>query len=110
MLPEHANHWQQQLYLQSNQLTGSLPGSWPVTLQALNVSMNRFTGRLSAGLAQQQQLQWAVMLQNIITGALPAEWGSPGSFPQLSLLDCSTQHISGTLPSTLGGVLCLSAA
>ena len=43
------------------------------------------------------------MFQNNITGALPAEWGSPGSFPQLWFLDCSLQHISGTLPSTWGG-------
>jgi len=93
----------QQLYLQSYQLTGSLPGSWPATLQVLNVTANKFTGRLPAGLAQQQQLQWAAMFQNDITGALPPEWGSPGSFPQLWSLDCSLQHISGTLPSTWGG-------
>ena len=93
----------QQLWLQSNQLTGCLPGSWPATLQILNVTANKFTGRLPAALAQQQQLQWAAMFQNNITGALPAEWGSPGSFPQLWFLDCSLQHISGTLPSTWGG-------
>ncbi len=93
----------QQLWLDSNQLTGFLPGSWPATLQILNVTANKFTGRLPAGLAQQQQLQWAAMFQNNITGALPAEWGSPASFPQLWILDCSLQHISGTLPSTWGG-------
>jgi len=92
----------QQLWLDSNQLTGSLPGSWPATLQVLNVTANKFTGRLPANMALQQQLKWVNMYQNNMTGALPAEWGSPGSFPQLWNLDCSGQHISGTLPSTWG--------
>ena len=31
----------------------------------------------------------------VIAGTLPAEWGAPGSFPQLELLSISMTHISG---------------
>lgn len=31
----------------------------------------------------------------VFAGTLPAEWGGPGSFPQLELLSISMTHISG---------------
>lgn len=38
----------------------------------------------------------------IVTGTLPTSWGSPGAFPNLSLLTLELTNLSGTLPPSWG--------
>ena len=42
------------------------------------------------------------MSGNSLNGSVPAAWGAPGSFPQLSLLRLDSNALSGVLPAELG--------
>lgn len=90
------------LSLADNQLTGLLPGSWPLRLQWLTLSNNRLRGTVLAGLSAMKQLQILEVDHNSLTGQLPVDWGLVDVWPQLFLLDCSANSISGTLPSSWG--------
>ena len=43
------------------------------------------------------------MNDNYLTGTLPPSWGSPGAFPQLSLLRIDNNALTGSLPAAWGG-------
>ena len=48
-----------------------------------------------------QKLQTAALASNGLTGTLPASWGAPGSLPQLTSLDVSSNGLAGDV-SCLG--------
>ena len=112
----------QELYLTGNQLTGSLPSTWPLQLQLLQLVQNKFSGTLpSTGwpaqlqvldaqfnrltgsvppeLSSLSQLQQLRLPDNNLTGTLPAAWGGPDAFPAgLQVLQVSRNALTGTLP------------
>lgn len=92
----------QQLYLYSNQLSGSLPSPWPSQLQLLQVNSNHIIGTLPNSLGMLQHLQAMAIGNNDFNGELPAAWGAAAAFPALLYLDCNRANITGPLPSAWG--------
>ena len=43
------------------------------------------------------------MNDNDLSGTIPPSWGSPGAFPQLSLLRIDSNALTGSLPVAWGG-------
>lgn len=41
---------------------------------------------------------------NQLSGSLPASWGGPGAFPQLSLLRLDDNRLTGGLPASWGSL------
>jgi Leucine-rich repeat (LRR) protein len=91
-------------------------------LQALQLQNNAHTGPIPSELAQCTELQTLLLVQNALTGPIPSELSTistlkelsilstniTGSIPtaamwtDLELLDLSNNHLSGTLPVSIG--------
>jgi hypothetical protein len=83
----------EELFLQSNHLTGSIP-QLPRNLVLFDISKNDFSGELPSHF-EAPYLQVAVLFSNRITGTIPytiCRW------PQLRVLDLSNNLLSGELP------------
>ncbi|CAB9500803.1 leucine Rich Repeat [Seminavis robusta] len=117
------------LHLEGNRLTGTIPGEWFVNLQEgngklsnLRISSNRLTGKipsevglfplkrlslsrnaligsLPTGLFDQTSLEWLFLGENELTGSLPSEIGL---LTGLQYLDLNHTSISGSLPPEIG--------
>jgi hypothetical protein len=58
-----------------NRLSGSIPDSWyELSMVALDLSFNRFTGPLPSTLGHAASLQAVLMAGNVLTGTLPDSW------------------------------------
>ena len=100
------------LYLFNSRITGSLPLSWAKKgafpkLTDLSLQNTLMTGSLppswGRGFLALETLALGPSQQN---GTLPAEWGSPGSFPQLTFLQINGSNITGLWHQTLHHCKC----
>jgi Leucine-rich repeat (LRR) protein len=90
----------QHLYLNNNQLTGSIH---PITsvntqLRSLVLERNRLEGRIPESLSKMNGLQSVFLGENRFTGTLPSLFGGMKS---LITLDCKINRLTGTIPSNL---------
>ena len=90
----------QLLQLVQNNFSGTLPSTgWPAQLQVLDAQLNRLTGSILLELSCLSQLQQLRLPDNNLTGTLPAAWGGPDAFPAgLQVLQVSGIALTGTLP------------
>ena len=90
----------QLLQLVQNNFSGTLPSTgWPAQLQVLDAQLNRLTGSILPELSCLSQLQQLRLPDNNLTGTLPAAWGGPDAFPAgLQVLQVSGNALTGTLP------------
>ncbi|CAD6254487.1 unnamed protein product [Miscanthus lutarioriparius] len=111
------------LYLGWNQLTGQIPVNFPSRLQELELQANNLTGTIPASLANTTKLQRFSCAKNNIEGSIPNELANllglqalmvglnklSGQFPQAILnlsnlvsLSISFCNFSGVIPSSVG--------
>eukprot|EP00835_Amoeboradix_gromovi_P005523 NODE_526_length_7226_cov_0.465273.p5 type:complete len:167 gc:universal NODE_526_length_7226_cov_0.465273:2403-2903(+) len=62
-----------QLYLDNNQITGSLPTSWPPGLITIYLINNRFTGSVPSGSSLPPGLGNLYLSGNMLTGSAPSQ-------------------------------------
>ncbi|KAK4387282.1 Receptor kinase-like protein Xa21 [Sesamum angolense] len=114
----------EQLFLQTNQLTGQiLDDIWDCKrLRVISLSDNKLSGHISKHLGNLTELEYLYLDNNNFTGELPAELGNlnlvqinvhnnvlSGAIPfsmfnisTVTMLELSANHFSGQLPSTFG--------
>jgi hypothetical protein len=97
----------QELYLDFNQLSGSIPASLGnlTQLQALNLQDNQLSGSIPASLGNLTQLQALNLLDNQLSGSIP---DSLGNLTQLQVLYLDGNQLSGSIPASLGNLTQLS--
>jgi len=91
------------LYLQENNLTGSLPaelGNFS-SLQLMSLFLNQLNGSLPPELGNLSNLSELYLDYNNLSGNIPSEWGNLVS---LQLLRLDNNHISGSIPPELGNL------
>ena len=91
----------QQLYLNNNQLTGTIPAelSKLTNLRQLHLSSNQLTGVIPVELTTLANLQQLYLYDNQLTGTIPADLGKLTNLWQLQL---SSNQLTGTIPAELG--------
>lgn len=93
------------LYLQNNRISGSIPKGIGVgnliNLEALDLSLNHFTGALPSSLGMLQSLRGLSVRNNTLNGSIPL---AIGNLTRLNYLEVSSNKFSGTIPSTLGNL------
>lgn len=89
------------LYLQINQMTGSLPPELAqlTHLKDLSLQRNQISGGLPVELASLDRLETLNLGQNQLTDPIPAELGS---MARLKVLNLGYNQFSGTIPPQLG--------
>ncbi|MBT1699185.1 hypothetical protein KK083_19975 [Fulvivirgaceae bacterium PWU4] len=90
------------LYLEENQLTGSIPPSIGglTSLQYLNLSNNKVAGNVPPELGQLSNLEDLRIASTDVTG-IPAELGQ---LAKLKVLKLNNNKITGTIPPSLGNL------
>ncbi|CAI5470345.1 unnamed protein product [Closterium sp. Yama58-4] len=88
-----------------NLLSGPLPTTLTAmtTLSYLELQNNNLSGPLPANLGTISTLKTLNLAHNAITGALPNQW----STPDIYMLDISDNHLSGTIPDDITGLVYL---
>ncbi|KAL1189945.1 Receptor-like protein 32 [Cardamine amara subsp. amara] len=96
-LPENISASLQSLDIGHNHLMGKLPRSLVriSSLQVLNVESNKINDTFPFWLSSLQELQVLVLRSNAFQGPMIHQAG----FPKLRIIDISSNHFSGTLPS-----------
>ena len=89
------------LFVHSNQLTGSLPsGTWTLkNLENIDLRNNALDGTLSTSIGLLKNLSSLIINKNMHTGTIPSELGLLGE--SLTTLNLSENHFQGTLPPEL---------
>ncbi len=90
-----------ELWLHSNNLTGSIPGSLGglASLNTLNLGSNALTGSIPAQLGNATALEVVYLQRNQLSGEIPSELGGLTS---ATLLNLSRNQLSGEIPAELG--------
>lgn len=76
------------LYLNSNELSGSIPASFPPNLTELYLSKNALRGRIPDGIGKLHHLEKLILHENLLgsePNAIPQELGSISSLKKLYL-------------------------
>jgi Leucine-rich repeat (LRR) protein/tRNA A-37 threonylcarbamoyl transferase component Bud32 len=89
------------IFLDSNQLSGTLPDSFGclINLQYFSVNFNNITGTIPDSLGQLVDLQHLDLEANNFYGSIPASFGQ---LHKLARLHLSSNKLSGTIPESLG--------
>ncbi|KAK4487908.1 hypothetical protein RD792_003646 [Penstemon davidsonii] len=100
------------LYLSLNQFYGeistlfqNLSGCWRHNLETLDLSSNKFYGRLPEELGGLKKLMYLDLSYNAINGSIPS---SLGNLSALRTMDLFGNQLSGPIPSCLGNLRELS--
>ena len=93
----------QQLYLNSNQLTDSIPPelSGLLNLQSLHLGFNQLTGSIPPALGSLSNFRTLYLGSNHLTGNIPPELGSLVNLQTLYLF---SNQLTGSIPSALGSL------
>ncbi|KAL5842331.1 hypothetical protein ACOSQ3_012934 [Xanthoceras sorbifolium] len=90
--------------LVKNNISGTLPMDichyWP-HIQSLNLSFNKFSGKLPSEIHQCKELVDLYLGYNMLDGSIPTEIGS---LHKLELLDLGGNNLIGTIPPTVGNM------
>jgi len=91
------------LYLSSNQITGSIPTELGnlTHLTALSLSSNQITGSIPTELGNLTNLTGLNLSNNQLTGEIPTELGN---LSNLSWLELSNNQLTGEIPTELGNL------
>ena len=91
------------LYLNDNQLTGSIPSSLGslTNLEYLYLPNNQLTGSIPSSLGSLTKLTELDLFNNQLTGSIPS---SLGSLTNLEYLYLSDNQLTGSIPSSLGSL------
>ena len=89
----------QYLFLYSNQITGTLPGSWSnlSNLQRINIENNQLTGTIPDSWSGLLNLKGLSLGWNQLTGILPVSWSALVNMEDLIL---SGNQFTGNLPGS----------
>ncbi|XP_042422611.1 brassinosteroid LRR receptor kinase BRI1-like [Zingiber officinale] len=90
----------EELYLQNNRLSGSIPESLSncTNLVSLDLSLNYISGTIPASLGSLYSLRDLILWQNSLEGEIPAELSS---IPTLENLILDNNGLTGTIPAGL---------
>ncbi|XP_058093206.1 phytosulfokine receptor 2 [Magnolia sinica] len=90
----------QELYLNSNSLSGRLPDSLfeLSSLEQLSISANHFSGELSDRVSELSKLKTLILFDNKLSGPLPNVFGN---LTKLEQFTAHSNSFSGPLPSSL---------
>eukprot|EP01117_Protostelium_nocturnum_P008470 TRINITY_DN3031_c0_g2_i3.p1 TRINITY_DN3031_c0_g2~~TRINITY_DN3031_c0_g2_i3.p1 ORF type:complete len:1104 (-),score=213.92 TRINITY_DN3031_c0_g2_i3:642-3953(-) len=100
-LPPNLSQWSpilNWLDFSINRLTGSLP-DLPISLQAMFLNSNRFTGSIPTSWVSLVNLQQMSLDRNDLSGSLPDIFGN---MSQLALMNVNFNRLSGELPPLNG--------
>ncbi len=94
------------LWLHSNNLTGSIPGSLGglASLAELNLGSNSLSGSIPAQLANAAALEVLFLQRNQLSGEIPGELGGLAS---ATLINLSRNQLSVSIPAELGQLAAL---
>ncbi|KAK9023532.1 hypothetical protein V6N11_003750 [Hibiscus sabdariffa] len=97
----------QELYINTNQLTGSIPSSFGYlkNLRLLYLSTNSLSGSLPYELGQMKSLTDLVLYRNNLSGFIPA---SLGNLTSLTILQLYENKLFGPVPEELGNLQLLA--
>ncbi|KAF7128966.1 hypothetical protein RHSIM_Rhsim10G0009400 [Rhododendron simsii] len=99
-----------QIYLNSNHLSGSLPRlSSPSSISELDLSNNSFSGGISDFLCVVNVTTFSLVLrlgENLLSGEIPDCWMS---WPSLRVLDLGNNNFTGSIPSSMGQLVSLAS-
>jgi Leucine-rich repeat (LRR) protein len=91
----------QELWLDNNQLTGSVPSTLPNSLQQLVLTNNKLTGLLATLMSTDPGSSALMRLDlagNNLHGPLPADLGT---HPNIKYINLQANMLNGSLPSTV---------
>ncbi|WVZ50105.1 hypothetical protein U9M48_001392 [Paspalum notatum var. saurae] len=99
----------EKLYIIGNNLAGPIPGgnqSFNLPrIQVMELSDNKFTGRIPLGISRCQKLQTLAMSRNLFEDHVPA-WLA--TLSQLNAISIGTNDLTGSIPGSLGNLTKLS--
>jgi Leucine-rich repeat (LRR) protein len=94
------------LYLDNNQLTGTIPRLGSLSqLKSLDLNSNQLTGSLATELSSMWQLTYLYLDSNLLTGSIPT---ALCALSQLSYFSLFGNHLTGTIPSEFGSLSLLN--
>ncbi len=91
------------LFLNDNQLSGSIPSSLGnlANLRNLFLNHNQLSGSIPPSLGNLAKLEWLYLENNRLSGSIPS---SLGSLANLKFLTVQFNELSGSIPSSLGSL------
>ena len=92
-----------ELFLQDNQLTGTIPVALSKLsqLRKLYLSDNSLTGTIPSELGNLSNLRWLSLRNNKLTGSIPATLGNLSYLQELWL---KNNELTGSIPATMGNL------
>lgn len=92
------------LILHSNSYTGGIVSSGILglpKLAMLDLSLNRFSGKLPTEVTSMASIKYLVLAENRFSGQIPAAYGQ---IAQLQVLDLSYNNLTGGIPADVGSL------
>ena len=95
----------QKLYLNDNDLSGSIPWDEIINLtdlESLALSYNQLTGQIPSEIGDLTNLQHLSLSNNQLTGSIP--WDEIGNLTMLQALSLGANQLTGSIPAEIGNL------